>query len=149
MEPALTHEHELNATTSGSVRITSGSDTLIQGAVAYSYLAEDPIQLTAVLNVAFQGGNSSIAPLVGPTLNIPIDKKRMDSAIYVSVLGGLDILTISSISQSDFAYRFAVGKRFGVTDDVCWRPEARVDGIAASGSRPVFRLIPVQFSFFF
>ena len=60
----------------------------------------------------------------------------------------------TSTTNTNFAYRAELGKRFELWKDIAWKPGFNVTGTTAKDAtgeteKPVFTFVPIQFAFTF
>lgn len=154
----LTHQsfaddtHELSGSTQSILGFSSRNTFTLDSAIEYSFKLHPNLQLSTELafDYSSQSNQSSSVfyALAGPTLNIPIQSDDLMDAFFVTPEAGIAIGDSSRArSQTKFAYKLMVGKRFKLTDHISYRPELYL--FKMSDVDMYFYIVPFSFSLFF
>jgi hypothetical protein len=149
--------NELESGSGSALIFGSGTNTTFSLTAGYSRLFLENVQGTVVANLGVLsqtvGSLFNLGVRVGPTINYSLGGGGLKDAFYLRLLAGLaygsNSTTGRTVSGFDFAYGVEIGKRFEIFPSVFWKPAFGMNGTTATGTNPIFSIIPIQFSFFF
>ena len=149
--------NELESSSSSAFMFGSGTNTTFGIGAGYSREIIPMIQASGLANFNITsypvGSMTSLTGKIGPTLNYACDDTGIRNAFYLRLLAGLAIGSNSTTGTGsttvNFAYTVQVGKRFEIVSNLFWKPAVDMSGTTATGTNPVFSIIPAQFAFMF
>jgi hypothetical protein len=146
--------NELEGSTRSALTFGSDQPTKFNIGAGYSRTLMDILQATGEITFNVDSETTDLDLRVGPTFNLAMDDTGIRNAIYLSALGGIKLVRTDAATDTHFAYKGALGKRFEIWKDIAWKPEFNMTGTTAKDSageteKPSFALVPVQFAFTF
>jgi len=139
--------------TTGAELYTDFSHVIVGISGNYNYALNNCFQLGTDVTFGLADSSGSSTTIVslqaGPTLNIPFSSDWLYNSVFITAMGGVQIVDTSAASAStDAIISGEVGYRFRIVDHVTWHPAIGTRKIL-NGSKFEFAIRPVSFSIIF